>query len=162
MADPGPWGLVTALLAVIGALCFSLGLGELLCGRRGVATVPEWVPSAILLSSDPAPAALAEYRRLTDTIDDGAALPPKLAAPFPLNAGKGLPSPGESGPSSLSPQPATHWQAVVLAPAGRWGAYHQAIGRCDHEHPDVEGAIRCGLELPGRPEGGLVAAEMLA
>jgi len=147
------------VLAVLGSLLLTLGLGELLWGRRGTASPPEW------------------WGRLDDPVPE--------PSPAPVYAGVG----GSPVPSGLPARPATHegsprvgppsgdpsptsdgrpdspqnlgpaYQAIVLAPAGRWGNYWQEVGRCQHRHATADAAYdcACGLPLTGRPEGAIVA-----
>ncbi len=163
-----------ALIFALGVFALGLGLSVLTWRRRGRATAPAWVASARKLASDPAPAAMAEYRRLADldagsviprppglrpaplTIDGGGAAHPKSGAAVLLNTGPGPALPGEGAafpPPSLPATPS--YQAVMLGGAGKWGNYWQEIGRCGHRHPTIDAAYDClrslRLEL-GQPE----------
>jgi hypothetical protein len=148
--DPqAPVSLLALLGVVAGALCLSLGLGSILSRL-----VANWSPSAVAVGPKIA-------------VDGGGAAdpspryPPNPAPPLPLDAGGGSPEPrarGEFPSPALSPAPLAY-QAIVLAPAGRFGNYWQAVGRCSHEHPNIWGAWDCAC-LP--PVDGLPAEYLLA
>ena len=146
MLHAGPAELVTATMAVVGALLFTLGLGELLWHRRAVTSLLVIDPLVIDAGAGARASGMlpGASRPATPTIDGGELVAPQNHELPPFYAGRGLPAPGESGPSSLSPQPATY-QALVLAPAGKWGSYWQEVARCQHRHPLVDEALRCGL-----------------
>jgi len=140
---------LAALLAVIGSLLLTLGLGELLLGGRGKAG-----PSAIYAGSAPSPPG----RPAPLTIDGGAAAHPKSGGAALLNAGRSpLPVPGGGDVFPASPSPAPSYQAVILGPAGKWGSYWQEIGRCGHRHGSIDAAYDCVRSL--RLEAGEREAE---
>jgi len=122
-------------MAVVGALLFTLGLGELLWRRRAVVSLM-----------------IARHTwdgRYSEAIDGagrlGSPQNPEPVLLLDVDAGRGLPAPGESALQPL-PAPAPRYAAIVLAPAGKWGSYWQEVARCAHDHALIDEAFRCGLE----------------